>query len=371
MIHGPFGNAWLTDASRSDPTQAGRWISRNDSSDTRADSFGCAALFIYYLRSQLGYPWDHICSWAGPTLADTYTALTGRGDGQDAFTRLMDAHFPPGSTTPIKSENPFPLWDAQDRSVDIGFGQRRFGLSSQGAEGVAETSAFIGCPPAKYRYTIFNDTVDLRCTAETYGFGQPQFSWKVNGEPVTGSSGTLIAPGADIGVDIPDKPGQQTHHAHDEALAYWVDDASTYERPAGELILRNTRWPGSINVAVEVRVTEANDPAVTTEARVGTLDTRRIVYDAEFYVDRERCRTALHEMARRYVKDKRLLNLLLTLPDPPPDLVRAARQLDRVWDDVHSIARENEEAGAQIASAVAELGLAPAAERDGGSPYLR
>ena len=68
-------------------------------------------------------------------------------------------------------------------------------------------------------------------------------------------------------------------------------------------------------------------------------------------------------MARRYVKDKRLLNLLLTLPDPPPDLVRAARQLDRVWDDVHSIARENEEAGAQIASAVAELGLAPAANR--------
>ena len=66
MIHGPFGNAWLIDASRSDPTQAGRWISRNDSSDTRADSFGCAALFIYYLRSQLGYPWDHICSWAGP-----------------------------------------------------------------------------------------------------------------------------------------------------------------------------------------------------------------------------------------------------------------------------------------------------------------
>jgi hypothetical protein len=357
IINGPFANAWLNAPSRTNPAQAGKWITGNDSTDKNQESYGSAILFINYLHYQLGHPWDLICTQALSTLALTYKALTGKTDEPDNFTKLMNAHFAPGSTIPIKTDNPFPLWDAQYRSVGVDAFQHRVGLPHSAGEGSAEASPFLGCPPGKYDYTIWNDTIDLSCIARTWGFGQPSFDWNVNGEPVIGTIGDLVAPAALVGVDDPKKPGEQTYHTEDVRLNYRTSDASTYQGMAGQLDLTSTSSPGHIHVTVDVSVREANDPSAATAARTVTLDTKRVVYDETFYRDRKACQKSLRDKMTRYTKQQKLLTLLLTLPDPPHDLVQASHQLAELEEELSVIGLDHPEIAARLSSALTQMGL--------------
>jgi hypothetical protein len=65
-------------------------------------------LFIYYLKTQLGYSMEQIVLNGGATLADTYGNLTG---GQTnafwPFKSLLADHFPIGVQSP--TDDPFPL----------------------------------------------------------------------------------------------------------------------------------------------------------------------------------------------------------------------------------------------------------------------
>jgi hypothetical protein len=360
-INGPFADSWLNDPSRANPATAAQWVTRNEHTDVNQVSFGCATLFVYYLHSQLGYDWDEICANARSTLAATYTILTGKADAATAFTQLLNTHFPPGTSNTLASENPFPLWDAPSRQVWIDDSESRIGLSPIAAEGIATTSPFIGCPADSYGYTIFNDTVDLRCVARTYGFGQPSFNWKVNGADAGGGAGILLAQAANIGVDEPDHPGQRSVHSQDETLSYWTSDASTYQGPAGQLTLRNLTSPGHIAVTVEVEVTEAADPAVARAARTVVLDTQRTVYEQRFYDDRDTCQKRLRDRLFRYVKVRDILNLLLTLPDPPHDLVNAAAQFNRISHELTALREHDPELAAGVTEALKTLGLHPGA----------
>jgi hypothetical protein len=122
-----FVNAWLASDPTVDPTSAvldsefrKDWVSQNFeggqlraggsvAADQDSYSFGCAMLFIYYLKSQLGFSMFQIVQRGGPTPGDTYQALT---NGQPTkgfweFKSLLAQHFPIGVKSP--TDDLFPL----------------------------------------------------------------------------------------------------------------------------------------------------------------------------------------------------------------------------------------------------------------------
>ncbi|WP_406460070.1 hypothetical protein OH768_35700 [Streptomyces sp. NBC_01622] len=90
------------------------FVSENFPTDKDNISLGCAALFINYLRFQLGHELKEIIQKGGPTLADTYRNLTGKTDAFGPFKQLMDTFFPPGPACGLLTDNPFPLgqWES-------------------------------------------------------------------------------------------------------------------------------------------------------------------------------------------------------------------------------------------------------------------
>ena len=131
LLHPQYGNgfinAWLSSDPTTDPTSAvddsefrKDWISKNFTGgplraggavggDDDSYSYGCAMLFIYYLKSQLGYSMRQIVQNGGATLADTYRNLTGgRTNAFSAFKSFIDSHYPPGRTYHPSSDNIFP-----------------------------------------------------------------------------------------------------------------------------------------------------------------------------------------------------------------------------------------------------------------------
>ncbi|MDP4265359.1 MAG: hypothetical protein Q8941_22725, partial [Bacteroidota bacterium] len=120
-------NAWLAFDPTTDPTSAkadtefrkdwvsvnfnggdlktGGWVNGMDDSY----SIGCAILFIFYLRDQLGFSMNEICQSVGDTLELKYHYLThGDISGFSQFKRLLDIHFP-GLNNKCTPNNPFPL----------------------------------------------------------------------------------------------------------------------------------------------------------------------------------------------------------------------------------------------------------------------
>jgi len=99
--------SWLDTPDRPD------FVNRNDPTDTNYVSIGSSTLFLNWLRYQLNYTWQDIIAAAAPTLAQTYTKLTGKTDGWQQFSGLLQARFPVGTPSGLKSDNPFPIADAQ------------------------------------------------------------------------------------------------------------------------------------------------------------------------------------------------------------------------------------------------------------------
>jgi GH25 family lysozyme M1 (1,4-beta-N-acetylmuramidase) len=85
------------------------FVANTTNTDVDPNANGCAVLFLNYLRFQLGLSWQNIVKNGAPTLAGTYTNLTGRTDAFDRFSVLLQSHFPAGTPTHLDSDNPFPL----------------------------------------------------------------------------------------------------------------------------------------------------------------------------------------------------------------------------------------------------------------------
>jgi hypothetical protein len=86
------------------------FVDRNDPSDQHSASTGCAVLFLYYLRYQLGYTWEQIVSHGEPTLAETYQRLTRRtSNAWTEFSDLLEQHFPRHQRFHLAIDNVFPL----------------------------------------------------------------------------------------------------------------------------------------------------------------------------------------------------------------------------------------------------------------------
>ena len=94
---------WLDTAGRPD------FVNVNDPTDRSYVSTGCSTLFLNYLRYQLGYRWGSIVKAGGSTLGQTYQRLTGSADGLTPFKALLQTHFPAGSPSGLRNDNPFPF----------------------------------------------------------------------------------------------------------------------------------------------------------------------------------------------------------------------------------------------------------------------
>ena len=96
---------WVGETFTGGPLKAGGIVHGDDDSY----SYGCAMLFIYYLKDQLNYPMPAIVQSGAATLDATYRKLThGRTDGFVAFRALLDGHFPPSNPS-SPTNDPFPL----------------------------------------------------------------------------------------------------------------------------------------------------------------------------------------------------------------------------------------------------------------------
>jgi hypothetical protein len=97
----------------------------NNPDDNNPDATtGCTTCFIYYLHNQLGFSANAIIAAGASTLADVYTNLTGRTDAWNAFSTLVNEHFPPiVSGLPFTyhpvGDNLFPIPDLVDISSGL------------------------------------------------------------------------------------------------------------------------------------------------------------------------------------------------------------------------------------------------------------
>jgi hypothetical protein len=76
-------------------------------SDLQYEPVGCAVLFLYWMRYQLGISWQQIISAGSDTLAHTFTQLTRRNTGYQEFSDIVNLKYPPGTTSQF--DNIFPI----------------------------------------------------------------------------------------------------------------------------------------------------------------------------------------------------------------------------------------------------------------------
>lgn len=342
---GPPVNKWLL-GSRTD------WISKRKLSDVDVESYGCSILFIYYLHTQLGYSMDSIVSKAGESLEATYHKLTGKDDGYKAFTELLSKYFPIGKTSLLPFDNPFPLLDGMKRRIDMSFNEIRTGPSHEDKSGNAKLRSYhtSSCPVKDYHWTIENIAQNLICTASVTGFGQPIYKWRIDGREINSVDSISII--ATVHVDNPDDPYKPSSFVKDVKLHCAMTPEA--RSMAGKLYIYNDDYPGHILLNVEVDVKEAYASTdVNSNSATGILDSQELRYEEQYYKDRDNCEGAFRERIRRMVQKVPHFVLLLTRPDPPPDLVKGIRALVELNSEISKIAAKKPGLAHQISISLA------------------
>ena len=337
--HGPRRiTQWLNDATRPD------WVTRTEGTDKNFTSFGCAQLFIHFLRSQHRYDLGEIITKAGADLEATFVNLTGSGGGWNEFKALLDRFFPTGKTYSPPSCNPFPLYDDNRRSAAFSFTKKALRPPMVLPGGKVKVKPCFLEPEQEYAYDWIQLNLELRCTAQLRGFGNPVVTWLVDGVELPEAGGTVAVTG-DVDVDRPDEPYQPSHTSETfDIRADAPKDVSTYLGHASAIALEPVDHPGHERLTIGVRVTEQYAPGVPayTDYSWDVLDTRFVSYEPRFSDDREQCESRVRDFVRRHVR-YRHINILLTLPDPPDEVISVAALVDAARAEVVELAAEEPE----------------------------
>jgi hypothetical protein len=111
ILNGP--GTWLDTSVTAFPSVPSRpdFVSNPpDPTDANFVSCGCALLFIYYLRSQLGFSMKAVVEAAANTLEGVYINLTQDRGAFPQFLSILEKKFPSGAKSNFPgSNNPFPL----------------------------------------------------------------------------------------------------------------------------------------------------------------------------------------------------------------------------------------------------------------------
>ncbi len=348
-LNGPFVHTWLKNG-------RGNWVTTTDPTDKTEDSFGCAILFIYYLRDQLNHSISAIIQKADDSLENTYQALAGSSGGFVPFKTLLDKYLPAGQMKDLVSDNPFPILEGPDRLVSLHFQEEQVSppTSTVRRSPTVTVAPFFTCPAKTYHYRPRNLYNRLKCIATVSGFAQPKFTWLVNG--LSASSGGSISPTVPIVVDEPQHPDAPSATTG-QVRIYWneISNTSSFDAMTGELDVSNPSndHHGHERLTVQVSVSETFGSAdVVTQTGFGTLDTKDVRYEQAFYDDRDRCLSAFHHKLDQYARVK-AIPIVFTLPDPAPELRAAVHLLKEIVSELHAVTAKDPRFGAELARHVA------------------
>jgi len=323
-FYGPSVNDWLGSADRNQPQLD--WITLTEKSDTNEVSFGCAILFINYLRSQLNFDLGQIIQTDTATLEDRFTALTGASGGYAQFTALLNRYYPVGNTPWIPTDNPFPLLEPNQRSLYFTQQVSPSAPSSNIATGQTQV-ILLGCGERTYHYSLDKTPQKLVCSSKAIGFGQPAFTWKINGETISGSGGTINAT-AWVTTSNPNKPLDTTANSATVSINYSVE----FDVLSSQLTITLDAVVGHIDLAIELDASEkfaSSEVTSTTEAI--TLDNETLQFEPSYYKDLLSCFTNFMDHLPR--KPPNFL-WWRYLPDPPPDAIRTIRELQAIGHEL-------------------------------------
>jgi hypothetical protein len=320
------------------------WITKSEPTDKDCYSFGCALLFLYYLKSQLNKSIPEIIQKAGKTLEATYTNLTGQTGGFAALSNLLNQFMPIGNTPLLKtSDDPFPFLDAAHRSLTIDFTKKNLGSPLIVSSGQATVKPFFTCPAKNYHFNIESTPQQVTCTASTFGFAQPLFKWKVNGVDVTGN-GSISAT---VQLFVADKTNPQNSTLVTQTIQIFVTTKD--ERLTSELVVTCPNTVGDISLLVEVSAVEkvASKDVSTATQWIG-INNQTVVWEDKYGKDFAACFSEFRERIRHTViappfdRLNWTIAVILTLPDPIPDeLKNAVRILEQAALELELLRKES------------------------------
>jgi hypothetical protein len=293
-------------------------------------------LYLFYLHTQLGHSTESIIHNGADTLAGTYNKLTGRNDAFDPFSRLLGRFYPHGERDAyLQVVDPFPLIEGPGRRVDIDGTENDFGGRVFMRHGDAVTRPFFSCPEKDYQFDIYGQPFQLALTAKTHGFASAGFTWFLNGLVMTGSSGNVTVPIRLTEKDPNVAGGVTTRDAH--IVVNW--QIVSKDMRTSNIVL--TVWDpfGKYELDIEAHATETFNLAAASAvgSAIRFIDSSKVQWVPQYYADQAACSKAFLDVAQRYVRGHRYLNLVLTLPDPPEQYDAALRTLRNLGRELESL----------------------------------
>jgi hypothetical protein len=110
ILNGP--QVWLDTSISPTAAKPSRpdFVSTTEASDGNFVSFGCALLFLYYLRSQLGFSIRAVALAPADSLEGVFFNLAQDRGGFQTFSNILEERFPAGKPSGlVGSADPFPL----------------------------------------------------------------------------------------------------------------------------------------------------------------------------------------------------------------------------------------------------------------------
>ncbi|HEY2527210.1 MAG TPA: hypothetical protein VGJ20_04545 [Xanthobacteraceae bacterium] len=319
---GPRIQNWLNANPRPD------WVSATEQTDRDFVSFGCAVLFIYYLRYQLGFDYTRIITAGGATLADTYVKFYpgNPGNAFGGFATTVSAHLPVGTPANPPRDNIFPLVEAGTRIVSI-YAVDVFSSAAGAPSGKFPIVVKPGplCPAKEYTYETQRFDVVSVYRATAGGFANASFTWRVGGTVLSAHGQTATA---SVPVTLTDTvPFEAESVSASLTISYTIVDGWNTSR----LTFNNVDYPGNVIIDVFVDAVEAlipHDP-VTTGSSEAILTIFEYLFDPPWDQDVQKCNFRHILQIRKDIADlSEQLTILRNRPDPPPDqLKRLARVL--------------------------------------------
>ena len=341
LQHGPGRiTAWLNGSGRPD------FVTTTEATDRNFVSFGCAFLFLHFLHSQRGFAVQDIITNGADTLEATYTALTGHGGGEAEFTGLLNRFCPMTDAAgnaityaPTRC-NLFPLYDDGRRSASIDWHEAGGPEIPLGGGGMVQLSPAILCPIGDYTWQWVDPNTHLELSVRPAGFGNPAVTWVVNGVSVQAGSSSITVTG-DVDADVAAVPGHPASSSQTFQLSTATAASGDIDGPLATLKLFPVGKPGTEQLTIQVRVDERYATVPTfTNITLATLHTHSVRYENRYYQDRAACLARWEDFAKRHVHFK-VINILLTLPDPPPDeFSRFARLIEQARVELSRLAGE-------------------------------
>jgi hypothetical protein len=307
------------------------FIGQNEATDKNQISYGCAVLFLNYLRYQESFSFRQIIDAAGPfqvlgfvggvSLATVFSRLTGRpaSTAYTEFTALLQAHIPSSESFTALSDNIFPLRTAKQRSVVFAPSEIELNAIQDAESLLVSAKAGPMCPRSGYSYHNIAVSSQLTLTGRAFGFAQPQFAWSVNGVALNaGSQDITVAHNA-----IDTVPGRDEKAVNvDLTLRCVVDVAGG----VGTLTILNASSPGNGPLTVSFSATESliSGDTPTNFTDTPWLVTRRYSMNGAWDRDVDRCN--VQDLGLMHETVKSLAGLVVAdenRPNIKPGAIRA------------------------------------------------